>query len=70
LNTEEFILETEYIQLNQLLKLLNWCESGGMANQVITEGYVLVNNNIATEKRKKIRKGDIVEFNGQRIEIR
>ena len=70
MKTEEFPLETEYIQLNQLLKLLNWCESGGMANQVITEGYVLLNGEIATEKRKKIRKGDCVEFNGQKVIVR
>mgnify|MGYP001190592538 CR=1 FL=1 len=70
METEKFILETEYIQLNQLLKMLNWCESGGMANQMITEGYVTVNDKVATEKRKKIRTGDIVEFNGQRVEVR
>ena len=59
----------EYIQLNQLLKLLNLVESGGEANQVITDGEVLVNNQTETQKRKKLRAGDSVSFAGQTIEI-
>lgn len=59
----------EYIQLNQLLKLLNLVESGGEANQVITDGEVLVNNLTETQKRKKLRPGDSVSFAGQTIEI-
>ncbi|MFH1120435.1 MAG: RNA-binding S4 domain-containing protein, partial [Bacteroidota bacterium] len=45
----QFTLEAphEFIQLNQLLKLLNLVETGGEANQCITEGRVEVNG--ATE---------------------
>jgi ribosome-associated protein len=60
----------EYIQLNQLLKLLNLVESGGEANQVITAGEVMVNNQTETQKRKKLKAGDIVLFNGEVIEIK
>ncbi len=59
----------DYIQLNQLLKLLGLVESGGEANQVITDGEVLVNNNPETQKRKKLRVGDVVLFNSQEINI-
>lgn len=59
----------DYIQLNQLLKLLNLVESGGEANQVITEGLVKVNGIIDTRKRKKLIPGDIVLFEGKKIEI-
>jgi ribosome-associated protein len=60
----------EFIQLNQLLKLLNLVESGGEANQVITAGEVMVNNQPETQKRKKLKAGDIVLFNGEVIEIK
>lgn len=59
----------DYIQLNQLLKLLNLVESGGEANQVITYGEVMVNNQTETQKRKKLKLGDTVLFQGLLVEI-
>jgi ribosome-associated protein len=59
----------EYIELNKLLKLLQLVESGGMAKVVITEGDVLVNEQVETQIRKKLRAGDIVVFNEHRIEV-
>ena len=59
----------DYIQLNQLLKLLNLVESGGEANQAITAGVVLVNGQMESQKRKKLYPGDKVEFEGEIIEI-
>ena len=53
-----------YIQLNQLLKIINLVESGGEANQVITSGEVKVNKEVEFQKRKKLYPGDEVEFNG------
>lgn len=60
----------DYIQLNQLLKLLNLVESGGEANQVITTGEVMVNNQPETQKRKKLKPGDMVVFNGEMVHIK
>ncbi|MCB9016022.1 MAG: RNA-binding S4 domain-containing protein [Lentimicrobiaceae bacterium] len=66
----EFKLEGhEYIQLNQLLKLLNLVETGGEANQCITEGLVKVNGETELQKRKKLRPGDIVEFENNIVKI-
>ena len=59
----------EYIELNRLLKLLNMAESGGQANMLISDGYVGVNGELETRKRKKLRKGDVVEFNENIINI-
>jgi ribosome-associated protein len=59
----------EYIELNKLLKLLQLVESGGMAKVVITEGDVLVNEQVETQIRKKLRAGDVVAFNGQQIKV-
>lgn len=59
----------DYIQLNQLLKLLGLVETGGEANQVITDGEVKVNGTIEIQKRKKLRHGDTVEWRKTKIEI-
>jgi len=59
----------EYIELNKLLKMLQLVESGGMAKVVITEGEVLVNQQVETQIRKKLRAGDLVTFNEHRIEV-
>lgn len=59
--------DQEYIELNKILKLVNVVESGGMANQVIVDGYVYVNNEQEFRKRKKLRAGDNVSFNGEKI---
>ena len=37
-------------------------ESGGQANNLITEGFVRYNGEIDTRKRLKLRKGDKIEF--------
>lgn len=68
---KEFTLEApyEFIQLNQLLKLLNLVETGGEANQCITEGRVKVNGTIELQKRKKLRPGDRIDFEEQTILI-
>ncbi|MEO0312663.1 MAG: hypothetical protein RIQ89_2320 [Bacteroidota bacterium] len=62
-------IATEFIQLSQLLKLLNWVENGSMAHQVVDEGLVAVNGMKATERRKKIRPGDVVSFDNQMVRI-
>jgi ribosome-associated protein len=67
----EFKLEGyEYIELNKLLKILNLVSTGGEANVVIVEGEVLVNGQVETQKRKKLRPGDKVEFDGETITIK
>ena len=57
--------EHEFIELNQLLKVVGLVNSGGEANMFITNGEVRVNDVIETRKRNKIKTGFKVEFNGQ-----
>jgi ribosome-associated protein len=52
----------EYIELNKLLKLLRFVGSGGEAHMHIDSGEVLVNGMVETQRRKKLRNGDKVEF--------
>ena len=67
---QEFNLnDAEYIELNKLLKLMRLVGSGGQANAMILDKEVLVNGHIEIQKRKKLRKGDKVEFNGAIINV-
>jgi len=59
----------DHIPLNNLLKLLNLVETGGEANIRITDREVKVNGEIETQKRKKLRPGDVVEFQKKKITI-
>jgi len=60
---------TEYIELNKLLKLMNLVGTGGEANIRIIDGEVKINGVEAFEKRKKIRAGDKVFYNGETIAV-
>jgi ribosome-associated protein len=62
-------ITTEYIKLDQLLKWASIVGSGSDAKHVITEGQVKVNNEVELRRGKKIRVGDIVEFEGNQIEV-
>ncbi len=64
-----FEISKDHIELNKLLKIINWVESGGEAGLVIAEGLVVVNGEVDTRKRKKCRKGDVIEFEDQKVTI-
>lgn len=59
---KEILIETEYIRIDQLLKYANIAGTGGEAKILIKEGLVKVNGEIVTQRGKKIRHEDIVEF--------
>lgn len=65
----EFQLTDDYIQLNNLLKTLSLVGSGGEAKLLIQDGLVTVNGKVETQVRKKLRAGDEIEFDDQRIHI-
>ena len=67
---EIFALEnTEFIELNDLLKVTGLCASGGMAKALIADGLVKVDGEVELRKRCKIRQGQRVEFEGREIVI-
>ncbi len=61
--------EQEYIELNKLLKLLNLVGSGGEAKMRIDNGEVIVNEVVELRRRKKLKPGDVVCFNGKEIKV-
>ncbi|SEL05604.1 ribosome-associated protein [Colwellia chukchiensis] len=62
-------VSTQPIELCKLLKIANMVGGGGEAKIVISEGYVLLNNQVEFQKRKKIYHDDIIEFNGEVIQV-
>lgn len=66
---EKISINTEYIKLDQLLKFANAVEGGGMAKNVILDGLVKVNGEVALQRGRKLREGDIVEFGSEKYII-
>ena len=68
--TEERVkISTEYIKLQDLLKFTGAVETGGEAKEVIQAGEVLVNDEVCTMRGKKLRPGDVAQFNGKRFVV-
>ena len=62
-------IHTEFIKLNQLLKFSGIAATGGEADILIHEGEVKVNGEVCTMRGKKIRSGDYVEIENEKIEV-
>lgn len=59
----------DYIQLDQLMKLLAWVDSGSMAHECIDAGMVKVDDEVELRRRRKLRPGMKVSFENHFIEI-
>ncbi len=57
------------IQLDQFLKFMNIVSSGGEAKHLIRQGIFKVNGEVETRRGRKLRKGDVVEFDGQKLVV-
>lgn len=66
---EEVKISSDYIKLDQFLKLVNLVSSGGQAKFLIKNGDVQVNNEIVYERGKKIKKGDSITVGGDNFYI-
>lgn len=60
-------LRKEPTELYLILKFESLVASGGEAKFVISEGLVRVNGEVETRKRRKIKAGDVIEFNGEEL---
>lgn len=65
----EFILDSDYIELVKLLKLLGIAETGGHAKLLVEAGEVSLNGKPEFRKRAKLRPGDVVEVLVEKIKI-
>lgn len=57
------------IQLDQFMKLKGMVSTGGQAKLVIQGGEVRLNGVVETRRKKKLKAGDAVTFNGVTIVV-
>jgi ribosome-associated protein len=60
----------EFIELNNLLKALGLCDSGGIANTMIAQGFVKIDGKIELRKRCKIRAVQIIDFEDHKVLVK
>jgi ribosome-associated protein len=58
------------ITLGQALKAANIVGTGGEAKVLIQTGEVRVNGKVETRRGLKLREGDVVEVEDERLEVR
>ena len=63
-NVRDVPITTEFIKLQDAMKLANLVESGGEAKVVIQEGDVSVNGEECTQRGRKLCPGDSFTFDG------
>ncbi|MDF2548646.1 S4 domain-containing protein YaaA [Anaerosolibacter sp.] len=66
---KEIKIQEEYIKLDQLLKMADLVQSGGHAKLMIQDGMVKLNGTKEYQRGKKIRVGDIVEVEGNKVKV-
>jgi len=65
-----FELEHEYVELNQLLKLVGLCDSGGAGKALVATGTVRVDGLVELRKTCKIRAGQSVRIGDFEVRVR
>lgn len=58
------------IQLDQFMKLTGLVSTGGQAKLAIQGGEVQLNGLVETRRKKKLKAGDQVTFQGQTVTVR
>ncbi len=58
----KIIINSQFIELQQVLKLADIVSSGSEAKQLIQDGYVSVNGVTETRRSKKLAKGDKIKI--------
>lgn len=66
---ETFELNAEFVELNQLLKLVGVVSSGGAGKALVAEGEVSVDGHVELRKTCKVRAGSVVTLDDVRITV-
>lgn len=64
-----FELTGEFVELNQLLKLVGLCDSGGAGKVMVASGVVKVDGKKELRKTAKIRAGQRVNVSDIQIDV-
>lgn len=65
----DFVLDHDYVELNQLLKLVGLCDSGGAGKALVASGVVSVDGVVELRKTCKIRAGQRVSLDDVEIRV-
>lgn len=65
----QFDLNGEFVEINQLLKLVGLCDSGGAGKQIVASGEVKVDGKQELRKTAKIRAGQRVTLGDVQITV-
>ena len=60
----------EPVELYKILKFEGLVSTGGEAKLLIGDGQVTVNGEIETRRRRKMLSGDVIEFRGDRLQLK
>jgi ribosome-associated protein len=66
---KEIKVETEFIKLDSFLKWSGAVTQGSEAKIFVQNGDVKLNGQVETQRGKKLRVGDIVEFDGEEYKL-
>ncbi|MBO7519989.1 MAG: RNA-binding S4 domain-containing protein [Clostridia bacterium] len=66
---EKLTIKGDYIKLDSALKCAGLVNTGGHAKIVIQNGEVRVNGEICTQRGKKLKSGDIAEYDKKTVLI-
>ncbi|MBP1890789.1 ribosome-associated protein [Clostridium moniliforme] len=66
---KEVKINTEFIKLDSFLKWIGIASLGSEAKIYILEEMVKVNGEVCTQRGKKLRTGDIIEFEDEKYKI-
>ncbi|KRG68209.1 RNA-binding S4 domain-containing protein [Pseudoxanthomonas dokdonensis] len=71
MQTVQFELEPDrdHVELNQLLKLVGLCDSGGAGKAIVASGAVSVDGQQELRKTCKIRAGQVVTLEDTDIQV-
>ena len=64
-----FELDRDHVELNQLLKLIGLCDSGGQGKQMVASGVVYVDGQQEWRKTCKIHAGQVVQVEDVEIHV-
>jgi ribosome-associated protein len=65
----DFELDRDFVELNQLLKLVGLCDSGGAGKALVASGAVQVDGVVELRKTCKIRAGQVVSLDDVEIRV-
>lgn len=69
MQTVDFQLRGEFVELCNLLKLVGVADSGGRGKALVAAGEVRLDGQVESRKTAKIRAGQVVECQGMQIRV-